>query len=400
MALTITQQPQYLMPAYNKQYITAISNQIAIADFKYVVTVEVNNSGEIYTENILQRPDGYLVFDAQQWVKNYIQHYFNPLLSLASPIEIAVNKTIEVDVTITEFYSGVLQTANKVTISYNAFDGCLNDKAFATYNANDYMFNQTAGKLFLSKTATTITPDDRLMLGQDLFLHFILNTLGSPTFPNLINNISIDLRRGASTIDNVNIATLPLPTTSYAYVMRLNSTMFTTATPQVGDVIRTSFNSASGNIVRYSITLKDICTKYKDYVLYYLDRDGNILFFHFDKLSRTTYNKKVNSVTLQKDYLNASFNYTSNSWDREVHNISTMIDSSISLNTDWITETQSTQLNDLFSSPIVYLWDGTEYKPVTITNNSYEEYKLDNESLFNYSVTCSFDTTETRQRGI
>ena len=38
MALTITQQPQVLMPAYNKQYVTAISNQIAIADFKYVVT--------------------------------------------------------------------------------------------------------------------------------------------------------------------------------------------------------------------------------------------------------------------------------------------------------------------------------------------------------------------------
>jgi hypothetical protein len=57
MALTLKQVPQDIMPAYNKQYITAISNQIAIADFKYIVTVEVNGSGEIYTENILQRPD-------------------------------------------------------------------------------------------------------------------------------------------------------------------------------------------------------------------------------------------------------------------------------------------------------------------------------------------------------
>jgi hypothetical protein len=394
MALTITQQPEILTPAYNKQYVTAISNQIAIADFKYVVTVEVNTSGQIYTENILQRPDGYLVFDAQQWVKNYIQHFFNPVLSLASPIQVATNKSVAVKLIITEFYSGVLQTANKVTINYYAFDGCLNDKAFAAYNYNDYLFNATSGKLFLSKDITTITPDNRLMLGQDFYLHFIQNT----AVP--ITNISVDLRRGASTIDNVNIASMPTSTAYNTFVMRLNSTMFTTATPQVGDVIRTSFNSAAGNIVRYSITLKELCTKYKDYVLYYLDRDGNILFFHFEKLSKTNFNKKVNSVTLQKDYLNASFNYTSNSWDREVHNISTMIDSTITLNTDWITETQSTQLNDLFSSPIVYLWDGTEYRPVTITNNSYEEYKLDNESLFNYNVTCSFDTMETRQRGI
>ena len=394
MALTLKQVPQDIMPAYNKQYITAISNQIAIADFKYIVTVEVNGSGQIYTENILQRPDGYLVFNAEQWVKNYIQHFFNPTLSLATPIQVATNKLVSVDIYIKEYYSGTIHTAQQERIRYSAFDGCLNDKAFAVYDFADYVFNGTSGKYFLSKDITTITPDNRLMLAQDFYLHFIQNTTTA------ITNISVDLRRGASTIDNVNIAALPSAGTLSLYVMRLNSTMFTTATPQLGDVIRTSFNSAAGNIVRYSITLKELCTKYKDYVLYYLDRDGNILFFHFEKLSKTNFNKKVNAVTLQKDYLNASFNYTSNSYDREVHNISTMIDSTITLNTDWITELQSTQLNDLFSSPIVYLWDGTEYRPVTITTNSYEEYKLDNESLFNYSVTCSFDTMETRQRGI
>lgn len=394
MALTLRQIPQDIMPAYNKQYITAISNQIAIADFKYIVTVEVNGSGEIYTENILQRPDGYLVFNAEQWVKNYIQHYFNPNLSLATPIEIATNKLVSVDIYIKEYYSGTIHTADQERVRYSAFDGCLNDKSFAAYDFADYIFDGTTGKYFLSKNTTTITPDNRLMLGQDLFIHFIQNST------TLVDNITIDLRRDASTISTVTIAALPDAGNLNLYVMRLNSTMFTTATPQVGDVIRTSFNNTSSFILRYSITLKELCTKYKDYVLYYLDRDGNILFFHFEKLSKNNFNKKVNSVTLQKDYLNASFDYTSNSWDREVHNISTMIDSTITLNTDWITETQSTQLNDLWSSPIVYLWDGTDYKPVTITNNAYEEYKLDNESLFNYSVTCAFDTTETRQRGI
>jgi hypothetical protein len=394
MALTITQQPQVLMPAYNKQYVTAISNQIAIADFKYVVTVEVNTSGEVYTENILQRPDGYLVFNAEQWVKNYVQHFFNPTLSLASPIQVATNKSVAVKLIITEYYSGVLQTANKVTINYYAFDGCLNDKAFSNYNYADYLFNATAGKLFLSKDTTTITPDNRLMLGQDFYLHFINN----PSI--LIDNILIQLIRVNTFIGTVTVAALPTSTAYNTFVMRINSAMFTATTPQVGDIISVKFRNSTTTIAFVQKTIVELCTKYKDYVLYYLDRDGNILFFHFEKLSRNNFNKKVNSVTLQKDYLNASFDYTSNSWDREVHNISTAIDSSITLNTDWITELQSTQLNDLWSSPIVYLWDGTDYKPVTITNNAYEEYKLDNESLFNYSVTCSFDTMETRQRGI
>lgn len=77
MALTISQQPQELTPAYNSQTIVALSNQIAISDFYYFVEVVVNgDTANTYTESILQRPDGYLVFNPQEWVKNYIEHFF------------------------------------------------------------------------------------------------------------------------------------------------------------------------------------------------------------------------------------------------------------------------------------------------------------------------------------
>ena len=103
MALTIHQQPSVLTPAYNKQIIVAKSNQIAITDFKYYVEVVVNgDTSHTFAQSFLQRPDGYLVFDAKEWVKNYIEHYFNPSLSLTSPLEIATNKTVRVQVTITE----------------------------------------------------------------------------------------------------------------------------------------------------------------------------------------------------------------------------------------------------------------------------------------------------------
>jgi hypothetical protein len=391
MAITAYKKPQILTPAYNSQVFTALSNQIAIADFKYVVTVTINGVANV--KEYLQRPDGWLVVDVKEWVQNFIEHYFNPTLSLASPIEVATNKSVTVLVNIKEFYSGVMHTG--VNYTYTAFDASLTESVFRNYNFNDYLFNQTAGKLFLSKTIDTITPDNRLTLGQNFYLHFINNI----TVP--ITNISIDLRRGASTIDNVNIAALPTSTAYNTFVMRLNSTMFTVATPQISDIIRISFNGASGLILRYSITLKDLCTNYTDNILYYLDRDGNILFFHFEKVSKNSYTKKTNKVTLSADRLNTTTGeYGANSWDREDHIVSTAIESTILLNTDWITETQSRQLNDLWSSPQVWLHNGTELLPITITNNGYEEYKLENESLFQYNVIVNTGVVETRQRGL
>jgi len=393
MAVTLYQQPQVLTPAYNSQVFTALSNQIAIADFKYIVKVTIN--GIDYRKEYLQRPDGWLVVDVKEWVQNFIEHYFNPALSLASPIEVATNKSIKVDVTFEEYYSAAPHAGS--TYTYYAFDACLTDEDFRVYNYQDYIFNYTPGKLFLSKTNATITPDNRFVLGQDLWLHFIDNTYSAD-----INSITIELLRGASVIDNVNIAALPMSTITYPiYALRINSTMFLTAIPQVGDVVRISFSGLYSSILRYSITIKDICTKYTDNILYYLDRDGNVLYFHFDKISKNTFSKKTNNVTLNADRLNTTTGvYGSNTWDREDHTISTSIESTVLLNTDWITEEQSKQLNDLWSSPQVWLWDGIKLIAVNSPSGTYEEYKSANESLVNYTVTLNLGTVETRQRGI
>lgn len=389
MAITAYQKPQALSPAYNNQIFTALSNQIAVADFKYVVTVTINGVANV--KEYLQRPDGWLVVDVKEWVQNFIEHYFNPSLSLTNPIEIATKKAVDVLVNIKEFYSGTLHTG--VNYTYTAFDASLTEAAFRNYNYQNYFFNTVPGNLFLSKTSDTILPDNRLVLNQNMYLHFI-NTN--------INNIVIDLRRGATTIDTVTIASIPTGAiTNPVYAMRLNSSMFTSSTPIVGDVIRVNFNSTLGVIASIRITIRELCTKYTDNILYYLDRDGNVLFFHFDKISKYNYTKKTNKVTLNADRLNTTTGeYGANSWDREDHIVSTSIESTILLNTDWITETQSRQLNDLWSSPQVWLHNGVELLPVTITNNGYEEIKSENEPLFQYNVIVNTGVVETRQRGI
>lgn len=396
MALTIHTEPQELTPAYKSQIFTALSDQIAQPGFKYMVTVTVNgDTANTYTKEIFQRPDGWLVFDAMEWVKNYIEHYFEfDGINLGYPINIATNKSVSVEVVISEYG---ISPFDSETITYEAFDACLTDADFRNYDFADYLFAGTPGFYFLSKNIQTITPDPRITLNQPLFLHFINN------YTDPINSIAITLRRGGSTIDLVSIASLPAPVNTYDILqLYVGTQIFSGATPQVGDVVRVDFlNSVATSLLRWSYTIQDVCSKFQDYVIYYLDRDGNILPFHFEYKSTEDFTKKVNTVKLNKDTLNTTTGeYGSNTYDREEHVISTAIESTLELNTGWINETQNLQLKDLFDSPIVYLWDGSTLKSCKVANPTFTRKLKVNEKLFNYTITIDLGITETRQRGI
>ncbi len=396
MALVVHTEPQELTPAYNSQIFTALSDQIAQPGFKYMVTVTVNgDTANTYTKEILQRPDGWLVFDAMEWVKNYIEHYFEfDGINLGYPINIATNKSVSVEVVISEYG---ISPFDSETITYEAFDACLTDADFRNYDFADYLFAGTTGFYFLSKNIKTITPDPRITLNQPLFLHFINN------YTDPINSIAITLRRGGSTIDLVSIASLPAPVNTYDILqLYVGTQIFSGATPQVGDVVRVDFlNSVATSLLRWSYTIQDVCSKFQDYVIYYLDRDGNILPFHFEYKSTEDFTKKVNTVKLNKDTLNTTTGeYGSNTYDREEHVISTAIESTLELNTGWINETQNLQLKDLFDSPIVYLWDGSTLKSCKVANPTFTRKLKVNEKLFNYTITIDLGITETRQRGI
>lgn len=397
MALTLHQEPQELTPAYNDQIFTALSDQIAVSDFKYIVTVIVNgDTANTYTEDILPRPDGWLVFNAKQWVKNYIEHYFEfNLVVLSYPINIATNKTVTVEVKIKEYYTAAIQSTD--TTTYEAFDACLEDNDFRNYDFSDYIFGGTTGLYFLSKDINTILPDSRVALTQPIFLHFINN----PSTP--VDSIVIDLRRGGSTIDSVSIASLPTPVNNYDVLQLFVGTqIFSVATPAVGDTVRVDFkDSGAATLLRWSYIVEDICTKYTDYVIYYLDRDGNILSFHFEMKSKKNHTKKINSVTLNKNVLNTTTGaYGSTTYDREEHIVSTATESTIELNTNWLTQLQIEQLKDLFDSPIVYIWDYNTLRSCKVTNPNFEEYQINNEPLNVLNITVDLGITETRQRGI
>jgi len=384
MALTVTSTPQIYTPAYNEQIFVALSNQIAISDFYYLVQFQVGGS-IIYTKKILQRPDGYCVFDAIEVVKNYIKHSFNPTVT---GITYATDSAVAVTVYIKEFYSAAVQST--YTYNYVAWNACLDADTFSSYDYRDYVTNGGEIKLLSPNATEYLVPNAKIDIKADNWLHF---------FKDDYLYIDFVLYRASGAVKGT--ITKTIPTGAYIHYINTGVKLWAGSGVTVNptDVLEINFEGDSGSTV-YVFTFTDVCSKSVQYNVYYYKRNGGIGFKTFELVSQETMTKKTNTVRMNTKTLVAGV-YSSPTYAREKSTVSTTSQKSITLNTNWITEQQAIELNELFDSPMVWLQLETgEYKPITITDNSYKFSKHVNDKLFNYSITADYDNTETRQRGI
>lgn len=384
MALVVSQTPQIYTPAYNEQIFVALSNQIAISDFYYLVQFQVGGS-IIYTKKILQRPDGYCVFDAIEVVKNYIKHSFNPTVT---GITYATDSAVAVTVYIKEFYSAAVQST--YTYNYVAWNACLDADTFSTYDYRDYVTNGGEIKLLSPNATEYLVPNAKIDIKADNWLHF---------FKDDFTYIDFVLYRASGAIKGS--LTKTIPTGAYIHYINTGAKLWdgSGVTVNPTDTLEINFEGDSGGMST-SFTFTDVCSKSVQYNVYYYKRNGGIGFKTFELVSQETMTKKTNSVRMNTKTLTAGV-YSAPTYKREKNVVSTTSQKSITLNTNWITEQQAIQLNELFDSPMVWLQLETgEYKPITITDNSYKFSKHVNDKLFNYSITADYDNTETRQRGI
>jgi hypothetical protein len=378
MALTITQYPLSKTPAYNDQWFIGSSNQTAISDFYYKIDFTCNSV--TLTEKVLPDLNGRFVYNAKEKAKNFIEHYFNP--NDTGLVE-AVNKAVGITLTVTEYYSGTLHTP--YTMTYTAFDACLNEADFANYLPTTYGTNFLGDTVLNSDIATPYT---------DVWIHFFAQTNwnkieityydpidGNQTYsfivPSMTNNKIYSINMGYKGI---------LANTGYV--------------PKVGGAVNFKvFNVSNVQILNFDFVIKEICSKYDVTRLYYLSRSGRILYKQFSLASSKKMSKKTSNVRLGKGNVISGI-MVSNRYEREVHEVSNVTTYTNTLISDWISEEQNEALQELFDSPIVWQHDGLNYIPVTITDTTYEFKKHNSDKLFNYTVNIEYNTQETRQRGL
>ncbi len=111
-------------------------------------------------------------------------------------------------------------------------------------------------------------------------------------------------------------------------------------------------------------------------------------------LKKSTLLKKVNADP--NDWSGVNYNY--NRMSRGVVQYETILDDTITIQSDWITEAESAWLEQLVTSPDVYIYEGANLVSINITDSSYSTKYVASEQLFNLSVTFQYSQNRKRQR--
>jgi hypothetical protein len=100
-------------------------------------------------------------------------------------------------------------------------------------------------------------------------------------------------------------------------------------------------------------------------------------------------------------YRYSGYNVVYSYSDAIENTLSSNVKNKITVNTDWLTEAEVTQLKDAISSPIVYvdLGDAEGVIAMKMMTNSYEEKKKYNSQLLSVSFDLEYAHINVRQKG-
>jgi hypothetical protein len=279
------------------------------------------------------------------------------------------------------------------------FNGAIRWVDMPAYNWQDFMLNNVTDKLltnqpnsfsFFSKEHYKAT------LSQDIWFNAVANgSPGGTDFMYFEADTGFVFRKAVNATDHVSgisvgpnnhgtltpvIGSLPLitPTTTYY------SVYYQRAGVQVSQ--------------RYYIGI-DRRVRDIEYVILFLDRMGSWSSFAFTgrsyekgNITRTQYNKNV------EGYIATGPRWTYNTQDRGFLNTHITTDTTIDLNTNWMTEQMAEYFVELLSSPETYIKVAdysnacdapisTDYVSCNIVTSSYEVYQQRNKNLIKQSIT-------------
>lgn len=141
------------------------------------------------------------------------------------------------------------------------------------------------------------------------------------------------------------------------------------------------------------------CTWESPYRLCFLNKLGGYDFFNFNWNSKKTSTyEKGNFERKIWNWNSTGTSYEYNSYNRGKIQYSTIGKDKLQLTSGWLSEEQSTWLEELISSPDVYIMDsGGILTAVNVTDTNYDYKTLEYDQLFNLTVTLEFAYTRYRQ---
>ena len=377
MSVTINQSPESTTPAYNdiNFLVSESSSTIYNKDnFKWIGEVVVDST----TIAKLKAPIYYGstnkgVFNIGRILESYVTHDFNHSDTLASG---CTNSTKEYNFKVGYEYSAsasgaVTEYLNQASASGSIWNAALNPYDFVSFDIDTY--TDSSRKFLTSVRSQSIHRTQKAWLyalrGVATNLRIVYSDATTSTY-NLPNVRMVRIP--------VNLAT-PSGATYFDCYLR--------------DVDGVQISES------YRFYIKDECSKYETYDLFWLNRLGGFDSFRFNRVSKTSHDitrqmYRQNPYTLNNNA--ASWTYGTDSFSNTQFYGESK--EKLTLFSNWITDTESIWLRELIESPVVYIWDGSILRSCNVTNNVYEEKKWVNDKMFNLQLDLEFAFVDKVQR--
>lgn len=386
MAITILSSPGP-MAAYNQIPYTVSSNMTSQPNFNYIIDVnEIGGTNNPFArlKYPTQPSSSQLTFDVGNVLKNYVSFDFGNALAarIAANTKSRINYYVEFrelyDVSGVPTLSGVLASSptspnsSNFKLATNAiFD-------FEDYSPTAYIDCNVSGFGFLN--ADLIEPE-KIELSQNRILTFF-----DP------NRVVTDIAISADGISPISVA-VSLTANEYLFNINAGKYLFDLTggiTSPNNIVVRLLASGVTLATKRFSVG--DNCSQYPTVRLHWLNKLGGFEAFNFTK-------NTINAMDIERKQFKAPLQIGYSQSDRLKTNYNTTINDKITINSDWISEEQSLLLEQLATSPIIYLErSATDFVAVNILNSFYEvKNYLTDRKLFNVTFEIEYSYSRYRQ---
>jgi hypothetical protein len=374
MAITINTEPNDIAPVYSDISYVVTSTNYAQSNFKFVAVVK-NAAGTIIAKlkaPIFHGTTDKGVFNISRILQNYVTYDFTQNLGTLTK---CLNSYIGYSVEFGEEYGGTEYlnlTSDTGKYAWNGLFDLYGTETAATYK----IAIPSSTPKFLTRVRTR-----RVTTSQYDYLHFLL--LGFDATPKIIAYNSagtaiatsqIKLPWTASTSDlsqfmvrfgcgpvQLNALTAgELDSGTAGNVIPSNTSYYTIQ-------IQNSIGNAGSELYRFDIV--EECSKYLPQYLNFLNPLGGFESVRCSMASKDKYNISRKQFK-RNNYTLSGNTYAYDTTKHGITNYAVEKTKEVTLNTNWLTETEFEWLQDLIASPVVFLGS----IPVNIVETSYEVF--------------------------
>lgn len=410
MAITINSQATGTVPVYNDIIYIVQSDKTAQPNFKYVADLYLNGS-ITKTHRMTAPPNptyGVAVFNPASIIENYISSNFDLDLTAVTQcidsigtIEVKFGEeyglsssgtTVYTNLAVsntTPFYNGIFdfeQFIDEKNASFGTYRSASSASKFLSRspnlkkvytNENEYIYaiNRTSGDIYYFNVNTydsngVILGSYRIDNPYQARSNYYDRMVRCPAGWNL-NNITYTTDLGSAPILKSSVATYTIHCTSY-------------------------YGATTMGAKRYS--LDTTCERFTKYRLHFLNKLGGYDSFSFTKKSKFNSEIKRDLFKSNLGRLTSGSAFTYSKSQRASTQYATSIVDKVSATSDWLSSGDVAWLEELVTSPDVYVERDGVAVPINITNSSFERQNGEDKKLFNLSIEFEYSYKRYRQR--